>query len=81
MQQQGWGQNLRTARTRRGLTMDQVMAATGIRKNSISNYEHERDQPPYARLTALCRLYGVTPDQILGFAPLEGEQPMQEAAA
>lgn len=79
MQQQGWGQCLRTARIRRGLTMDQVSAATGIRKNSISNYEHERDQPPYPRLAALCRLYGVTPDQVLGFAPLEDAATTQEA--
>jgi cytoskeleton protein RodZ len=71
----GIGERLRNARTARGLTLDDIEAATRIKQHYLDALEREAwNELPgstYARgfLTSYARQLGIAPDEILGLYP------------
>lgn len=57
---------LRELRDRRGLTLEQVADALGLRNQYVSNYELGKRRPDYETLKKFADFYHVTIDYILG---------------
>lgn len=57
---------LRELREKRGLTLDQVADALGLRNQYISNYELGKRRPDYDTLSKLADFYHVSIDYLLG---------------
>lgn len=58
---------LKMARKAKGLTQDDVAKALGAKNTTISNWENGVSRPDVDSLSALCKLYGVTPNDILEY--------------
>lgn len=56
---------LKEARISNNLSQAEVSEATGITISMLSRYENGHVEPMYERLIKLCKLYGVTPNDIL----------------
>lgn len=57
---------LRELREKRGLTLEQVADAVGLRNQYVSNYELGKRKPDYDTLCRLADFFGVSVDYILG---------------
>ena len=67
-----FGERLKAARERKGLTQAQVMKATGITDKSISRYETGASAPDPDTILELIRLYDVSSDYIMGLSSKMG---------
>ena len=67
----GAGPRLRAARSRRGLTLAAVAAATGISVSTLSRLESGARRPALESLLPLARLYGTTLDELVGAPPVD----------
>lgn len=61
-----FGQNVRAARTARGLTQRQLGAAVGLARASIANVEAGRQDPPLTKLAGFAQALGVEVAALLG---------------
>jgi transcriptional regulator with XRE-family HTH domain len=59
------GTNIRALRKAKGLTLEEVGNAVGIRRASVSLWESSDTRPDLDRLVGLARLFGVTVDYLL----------------
>jgi transcriptional regulator with XRE-family HTH domain len=66
------GPRLRTIRKRRGLTITEVAATTGISASTLSRLESGGRRPNLELLLPLARVYGVALDELVG-APQTGD--------
>lgn len=57
---------LRELREKRGLTLEQVAEALGLRNQYVSNYELGKRKPDYDTLSKFADFYGVSVDYLLG---------------
>lgn len=55
---------LKAARVNAGLTQQQVEAATGIARSTLTRWENGKVSPRMDDLEKLCALYGVPPEFI-----------------
>lgn len=62
---------LKTLRTQRGLTQQEVARRLGITRQAYSNYEAGLREPDYGTLCALADLFGCTADRLMGREPAE----------
>ena len=63
-----FGERLRMARERAGLTQLDVYAATNLNNKSLSRYENNTTSPDPETVKALIELYDVSADFILGLS-------------
>lgn len=70
-----FGERLKMARERRGMTQAQVMRLTNISDKSLSRYETNSASPDPETIQVLVQLYDVSTDFILGFSPIMGHAP------
>lgn len=61
-----FAERLNELRTERGFTLKQVSAALFIPLQTYANYEHGTREPPLDLLIAICDLYEITADYLLG---------------
>jgi transcriptional regulator with XRE-family HTH domain len=62
---------LRQARQRQGLSISQLAEMTGLRRESISRFEHGQEEPqPYA-LRRLAAVLETSPAELYGASPAE----------
>ncbi len=61
-----YGKRLRQARKKANLTLEQVAEIVNNTYTTISRYENEKRKVDPETLTALCKLYHVSADYILG---------------
>lgn len=61
-----FAERLKELRTERGFTLKQVSAALFIPLQTYANYEHGTREPPLDLLIAICDLYEITADYLLG---------------
>ena len=61
-----FGERLRRARERKGLTQAQVMKITNITDKSLSRYENGASAPDPDTILELIKLYDVSADYIMG---------------
>lgn len=62
---------LKTLRTQRGMTQQEVAQRLGITRQAYSNYEAGLREPDYGTLCALADLFGCTADRLMGREPTE----------
>lgn len=67
-----FGERLRRARERKGMTQAQVMKLTNISDKSLSRYENGASAPDPDTILELIRLYDVSADYIMGLSPEMG---------
>lgn len=67
-----FGERLRKARERKGMTQAQVMKMTNISDKSLSRYENGASAPDPDTILELIRLYDVSADYIMGLSPEMG---------
>lgn len=67
-----FGERLKKARERKGLTQAQVMKITNITDKSLSRYENGASAPDPDTILELIRLYDVSADYIMGLSPVMG---------
>lgn len=58
---------LKKARKAKGLTQDDVAQALGAKNTTISNWENGVSRPDVDTLVSLCRLYEISPNDILEY--------------
>jgi transcriptional regulator with XRE-family HTH domain len=63
-----FGERLKAARKRRGLTLNDVQERTGVGFRSLSRYENETASPDPDVILELIRLYDVSADYIMGLS-------------
>ena len=61
------GENIKNYRTFRKMTQVELGAAVGRSKNVVSNWERGDNTPDLDTLEKICRVLGVTPNQIFGW--------------
>ncbi len=62
------GERLAIMRRRRGLTLRELAARSGVDISSLSRYERDEREPASSRLLILARVLGTTPNDLLGYA-------------
>ena len=74
---------LRAARGDKGLTIEQVVEATGLSNNSVASAESGKRRPQASTLTTLARFYGLDLTELMSAAapPRDGQsaQPANES--
>ena len=70
-----FGERLKKARERKGLSQKQVMALINLSDKSLSRYETNSSAPDPDTIQELIRLYDVSADYILGLSPILGHAP------
>ncbi len=63
------GQRLAAAIRRAGKSQSDIASALGVSRGTISSWAKGRYQPPLEALVDLCRLIGVSADEVLGLEP------------
>ena len=63
-----YGSRLRSARKSANLTLQQVAEKMNTTHATISRYENEKNKPDPDTLAALCKLYKVSANYILGLS-------------
>lgn len=58
--------NMRSERIRVGLSAKQVAEKLGVSTHTILNWEANRNTPDGSKVVAMARLYGCSPDYLLG---------------
>lgn len=60
-----FGQKLKEARTKVGLTQETVAKELGVTRQTMSNWENDRSYPDLASVLKLSELYGISVDEML----------------
>ena len=68
-----FGTQLRQARKRRRLTQKALADAIGVKHNSVSNWESDRNRPDPETIRALCALLEVDSNYFLETDPMESQ--------
>lgn len=76
-----FGERLKRARERKGLTQPQVMDATGIHVKSLSRYENNSTSPDPDTITILIKFYDVSADYIMGLSSEMGHATDTDSTA
>lgn len=63
---------LRALREDNELTQEQVAKVLGTSQTMYARYERGANELPIRHLVALCRLYNISADEILGLQPCKG---------
>lgn len=58
--------NLKYYRLQKGLSQAEVADHIGVSRQAISNWESKRAYPELDNIILLCKLYGITTDELLG---------------
>ncbi|MGN0489374.1 MAG: helix-turn-helix domain-containing protein [Ruminococcus sp.] len=70
-----FGERLKRARERAGLTQSDVQRSIGLGFRSLSRYENNTAAPDPETIAELVRLYDVSVDFVLGFSDEMGHAP------
>ena len=62
-----FGKKLKDARNSCGYTQKQVEEITGFEESRISHWENDKARPCADNLFILCRLYGISPNDVYGW--------------
>lgn len=75
------GDKIKQLRIEKGMTQDDLAAATGTTKASISNYERNRRNPQYAVINSIADVLGIPLSELLTYATAEGRNDVENTAA
>lgn len=60
------GERLEEIRKDKGLTQKQLGELIGVKKNAISNYERNHQEPPVRRLKEIAKVLDISSDYLIG---------------
>ena len=63
---ENFGEKLKDLRMERGWTLKETALRVGLTRNAIANYEANIRQPSLETFKALCKLFEVSADYLLG---------------
>ena len=66
-----FAKNLRKYRKQKGYTQVELGKELNYGYTAIANYESGRNEPSFDDLISLCHILGTTPNDLIGFSPLE----------
>ena len=69
------GENISALRAARGMKQDELAAALGVSRQSVSKWETDASVPELDKLVQLAGLFGVTLDGLVGLEPPSPEAP------
>ena len=69
------GENISALRAARGMKQDELAAALGVSRQSVSKWETDASVPELDKLVQLAGLFGVTLDELVGREPPSPEAP------
>lgn len=75
------GDKIKQLRIEKGMTQDDLAAATGTTKASISNYERNRRNPQYTVINSIADVLGIPLSELLTYATAEGRNDVENTAA
>ena len=75
------GKNISALRAARGMKQDELAAALGVSRQSVSKWETDASVPELDKLVQLAGLFGVTLDELVGREPPSPEAPPAAATA
>lgn len=61
-----FGTKLKEVRKAKGMTQKDLASAIGAAHNSVSNWEHDQNEPALDVLKKICVVLGVSPEELLG---------------
>ena len=65
------GERLAEVRKDHGDTQEKLAGRLGVTVSAVRSWEQEKSSPSHETLTAVCRLYGVSADYLLGLSDLD----------
>lgn len=68
------GERLQARARELGLSDAEVARRLGLSQNRYSNYTNGLREPDFGTFIRICRILGMTPDEVLGFGPAKGDQ-------
>lgn len=71
------GDKIKKLRTQKGMTQDDLAAAIGTTKASISYYERNKRNPQYPVICAMAKVLGVPESELLSYASKDEEMPVE----
>ena len=66
-----FAKNLKKYRKQKNYTQAELAKKLNYGYTAIANYESGRNEPSFDDLISLCYILGVTPNELLGFSPME----------
>ena len=66
-----FAKNLKKYRKQKGYTQVELGKALNYGYTAIANYESGRNEPSFDDLISLCHVLDTTPNDLLGFSPME----------
>ena len=73
-----FSEKLTALRKQKGLSQEALAEQLGVSRQAISKWERNEAQPELSKLIALCELFGVSPNELLGHEHIEsGSKPKQ----
>jgi transcriptional regulator with XRE-family HTH domain len=70
-----FGEELRKARTRAGLTQQELADRAGLHYTYVNQLEHDRYSPTLTSLFRLCDALGVSPARLIGRVDRKRKKP------
>jgi len=65
------GERLQEVRKDHGDTQEALARKMNVSKSTVQSWEQEKSSPSHEALIALCRLYGVSSDYLLGLSNVD----------
>jgi transcriptional regulator with XRE-family HTH domain len=62
------GANIRYHRMKLGLSTRELAEKLGVQQPNITQMENDQRQPDLDKVVKMCRIFGITPDELLGYA-------------
>lgn len=77
---QEWGDRLRARARELGLSDSEVARRLGMTQRRYSSYVNVTREPNFSDLLRICAVLGVTPDHVLGVAPMDPREDAERRA-
>lgn len=61
---------MRYARTRLGMTQEDVGKKLGVSTTQVSNYEADKHEMPYSKMLKFCEYFQITTNWLMGQKPM-----------
>ena len=72
------GNKIKRLRREKGMTQEQLAELLGITSRAVSGWECDRTAPDISHIPALCRIFDVSADELLGIDTENGEQEIRK---
>ncbi len=72
-----FSENLVTLRKQKSLSQEMLAERLGVSRQAVSKWEREEAQPELSKILAMCELFEVSPNELLGYERKSEQAKMQ----